>query len=79
MESIDQTIDRVFPKTFTAPGGVVTMEDLATIKTGLKKAVPLDTIVELTLFMQTIQLSVRPPGDRWYQRSCQVVVDGVKP
>ncbi len=73
MESVDQTIDRVFPKVFPVRERC-TMEDLATMKTNLKRSLPPDSTVELTLLMNTICLSVWVPGEgnKWHSRQCEV-------
>lgn len=68
-------IDRIFPKTIDQPGPV-TMQQLADIKAALKKELPADSTVELTLLMQTVCLSVYLPKHGWLApRSCEVTHD----
>jgi hypothetical protein len=71
MEPIEATIDRVFPKTIDVTSHV-TMDVLAKLKTEIKAALPPDSLVELTMLMNTIQLGVYVPGDKWHRRACSV-------
>lgn len=72
MESIDATIDRLFP-TGIRQAEPVSMEQLATIRAVLKRDLPPDTTIDLTILLGTIQLGVWIAHERkWYRRTCVV-------
>lgn len=76
---VKKQIDEHFPQVI-AQKGPVTMQQLGDMKSELKKHLPKDSIVELTLLMQTICLSAWWPGkqtDRYEQRTCEVKVGEV--
>lgn len=70
MIPIEQIIRDNFPETIDVPTGAAGMAALAATKTKLKAALPPDAIVELTLFMNTVELGVYV--GKWYRRTATV-------
>lgn len=72
METITQLLDREFPKELEVTAEV-TMEHLATMKIALKTLLPPDSLVELSLVMNVVLLTVFVSGEnKTYRRTCTI-------
>jgi hypothetical protein len=72
MESTETIIERLVPAAMTQ-NDRVTLEQLATMRTDLKRSLPADALVEVTLLMNTICVGVYT-GGKWHRRECVVHV-----
>lgn len=72
MESIEQTLTRIFPAQLTQ-STEVSMAQLSDLKKSLKAQLPPESMVELTILMNSILLNAYV-DKKWHHRSCTIEV-----
>jgi hypothetical protein len=65
-------VDTILDTHFVAVSNTDPMQRLAEIKSTLKRKLPPDSTIELTMLMNSVVLNVYVPGDRRYVRTLNV-------
>lgn len=73
MESIDKTLDRLFPKTIEVVDKLTTKK-MKEMQTAVRVGLPPDAQVEVSEMMNSLLLSVWIPGEGKRNRTCRVYV-----
>ncbi len=75
MESVEQILARLFPEKLEGP---LSMADLGNLRANIARAMPSDTSVEITTFMNSASVTIRlPPKFNPINRTC-IVAQGFK-